>query len=439
MSPTPDSASANLQPTFADLQRQLAEACAERDEAQRRLVERTAERDESEAQKAAMAEVLQVINSSPGDLAPVFDAMLEKAMRLCGAEFGEFFITEGEQLRAVAVRGVPAAFAEFRHRNPAPPTPGSITARILAGEPVIHVADVKDDDLYRRGDPDRRALVELGGARTFVSVTLIKDRAPLGSINIYRQEVRPFTDKQIALLQNFAAQAVIAMKNARLMTEAREALDQQTATAEVLQVINSSPGELTPVFDAILEKAHTLCDAADGLLLTFDGDQFRIAAAHGGPSFVEAAQQQQLSPARAPEGGLLARLVDGGRLVHLADARTEDSVYTAPPPMQRFLDATGIRTLVMVPLRRDDALLGVITAHRREIHPFTDKQIALLQNFAAQAVIAMENARLLDELHQRTDQVAELNRGLEARVAEQVEELGRIGRLKRFLARSWRS
>jgi len=222
-------------------------------------------------------------------------------------------------------------------------------------------------------------------------------------------------------------------------TELAEAREQQTATAEVLQVINSSPGNLAPVFDAILGKAHTLCDAADGLLLTFDGDQFRIAAAHGGPSFIEAAQQQQLSPARAPEGGLLARLVDGGRLVHVADARAEDSVYTAPPPMQRFVDATGIRTLVMVPLRRDDALLGVITAHRREIHPFTDKQIALLQNFAAQAVIAMENARLLDELHQRTDQVAELNRGLEARVAERVEELGPIGRLKRFLARSWRS
>jgi adenylate cyclase len=223
-------------------------------------------------------------------------------------------------------------------------------------------------------------------------------------------------------------------------TQLAEAHEQQTATAEVLQVINSSPGNLAPVFDAILEKAHTLCDAADGLLATFDGDQFRIAAVHGGPSFVEAAQQQQLSPARAPEGGLLARLVDGARLVHVADARAEDILYTAPPPMQRFLDATGTRTFVMVPLRRNDALLGVIfTAHRREIRPFTDKQIALLQNFAAQAVIAMENARLLDELHQRTDQVADLNRGLEARVAEQVEELGPIGRLKRFLARSWRS
>jgi GAF domain-containing protein len=206
-------------------------------------------------QQTATAEVLQVINSSPGEVAPVFNAMLEKAMRLCGAEFGEFFISEGGQLRAIAVRGIPATFAEFRHRNPAPPVPGSITARILTGEPVIHVADVKDDELYRRGDLHRRALVDLGGARTNLSVTLIKDRAVLGSINIYRQEVRPFSDKQIALLQNFAAQAVIAMENARLITETQEALEQQTATAEVLQVINSSPGNLQPVFDAMLDKA----------------------------------------------------------------------------------------------------------------------------------------------------------------------------------------
>src|SRR5262249_46393250 len=160
-----------------------------------RLINETREALE---QQTATAEVLQIINSSPGELTPVFDGMLEKAMRLCRAEFGEFFITEDERLRAVAVRGIPAAFAEFRHRNPAPPTPGSITARILAGEPVVHVADVKDDELYRSGDLHRRALVDLGGARTFLSVALIRDGAVLGSINIYRQEVRPFLDQQIA-------------------------------------------------------------------------------------------------------------------------------------------------------------------------------------------------------------------------------------------------
>ena len=205
MSATPDSKLTSPEQRIADIERQLAECKAERDEALRR--------------ETATAEVLQVINSAPGDLAPVFDAMLERAMRLCRAEFGEFFITEDGKPLAVAVRGVPAAFAEFRYRNPAPPIPGSITARILSGEPIIHVSDVKDDDLYSRGDPHRRALVDLGGARTFLSVTLIKDDAVLGSINIYRQEVRPFTDREIALLQNFASQTVIAMENARLLTD----------------------------------------------------------------------------------------------------------------------------------------------------------------------------------------------------------------------------
>jgi GAF domain-containing protein len=239
--------------------------------------------DEALAREAATAEVLQVINSSPGDLAPVFDAMLYKAMQLCGAAFGEMLITEGDRMRIAASRGVPAAFAEFRKHNPSPATPGSITARVLSGEPIVHTLDAQDDHLYRRDDPHRRALVDLGGAHTSLAVTLMRDRAVLGAIHIYRQEVRPFSDKQIALLQNFAAQAVIAMENARLVTETREALDQQTATAEVLQVINSSPGDLAPVFYAMLEKATSLCEAEYGLLGTYDSDGFRGVAAVGFP------------------------------------------------------------------------------------------------------------------------------------------------------------
>jgi GAF domain-containing protein len=413
---------------IALLQNFAAQAVIAMDNA--RLITET--RDALERQTAT-AEVLQVINSSPGDLTPVFDAMLEKAMRLCGAEFGEFFITEGEELRAIAVRGVPETFAEFRHRNPAPPIPGSITARILTGEPVIHVADVKDDDLYRRGDRHRRALVDLGGIRTFLSVTLIKDRVVLGSINIYRQEVRPFSEKQIGLLQNFAAQAVIAMEHARLLTETREALEQQTATAEVLQVINSSPGDLTPVFGTMLDKAMQLCEAEFGILNTYDGENFHRAAARGVPPAFEEWRLRQ-GPRLSGPGTRHGRIASGEDVLHTLDLMAEDSYRDGDPDRRAFVELAGARTALVVALRKEGTLLGTITIFRQEVRPFTDKQIALLQNFAAQAVIAMENARLLGELRQRTDEVGELNRDLEARVAAQVDELGRVGRLKRFLA-----
>jgi class 3 adenylate cyclase len=384
-------------------------------------------------QQTATAEVLQVINSSPGDLAPVFDSMLDKALDLCGAAFGTLWTRDGELFYAAALRRVPPAYAEFLARGPVRATVGSTTGlgSLLDGSTFFHLPDATAHPGYQGDNPGARALIELGGARTTAGVPLRKDGALVGAITIYRQEVRPFTDKQIALLQNFSAQAVIAMENARLLTETREALEQQTATAEVLGVINSSPGNLKPVFETILEKAHTLCGAAYGALLICEREEFCVVAAHGDWHYREVRGEQNRF--RPPEGTPLWRVLHGEHFIHLADAMADDS-YRNAPAYTRLIDAGGIRTLLQLPLRKEGKLLGVITAFRREVRPFSDKQIALLQNFAAQAVIAMENGRLIGELRERTDQVAELNRGLEARVAEQVEELGRVGRLKRFLA-----
>jgi class 3 adenylate cyclase len=418
MAATVDSAVADLQRANTELRLRLDVSLAERNEA--------------EAQKTAMAEVLGIINSSPGNLAPVFDAMLERARGLCGAAFGTFMLRGGERFSAAAVHGaVPERFAAIV-RQGFVPSPSSPIGRLRNGEPFVHIPDLALVASQISDDPVPRAAVEFGGIRTLLMVPLIKDGQLLGVFTNFRQEVRPFTDKQIALLQNFAAQAVIAMENARLITETREALEQQTATAEVLQVINSSPGDLAPVFDAILEKAHALCGAARGALVTFDGELFRAVATRGLPGPFEELMRRGFPPLA---NSAIDRLLEG-HFVHILDLPA--LAVESPPAVARVLrqaaELAGTRTLLMVPLCKDGVLLGYIAGYRQEVRPFTDKQIALLESFAAQAVIAMENARLLGELRQRTEEVAGLNRDLEARVVAQVAELERTGRLKRFLA-----
>jgi GAF domain-containing protein len=282
MSVTPDSTFADPEQRIADLERQLAECQAERDQGLQR--------------ESATAEVLGVINSSPGDLATVFDTILEKAHALCGAVQGALVTFDGEWFRARATRGMPERFAEVLHHGFAP-VPGSPVDPLMRGEPVY----TPDLHAFAANSPPAIAqlvqpALELAGTRTLLMVPLCKDGMLLGYIAAYRTEVRPFTEKQIALLQNFAAQAVIAMENARLITETREALEQQTATAEVLGVINSSPGDLAPVFDAMLEKAIRLCEATHGHFLNFDGECFHLATASDAPSYVE--WQRQAGPIR---------------------------------------------------------------------------------------------------------------------------------------------
>ena len=322
--------------------------------------------------------------------------MLENALRLCEADFGVLLVREGNRFRTAAFRGVPAALVEFLSGTPREPGKHTAVGRMLDGEDFVHFEDMTAEGAYQSGDRRQRAFVELGGTRSYVAVALRKDGQLLGSLAAYRREVQPFSDKQIALLQNFAAQAVIAMENARLITETREALEQQTATAEVLQVINSSPGDLTPVFQAIVEKAHTLCGAACGSLQLWDGEKFRGVAMRG---FSEV-MVEQLRLGYSPSDMPCQRVVEGERVVHCVDLAEIDS----PVARDGGVKLGGVRTILYVALRKDDVLLGQIVAARREVRPFTDKQIALVQNFAAQAVIAMENARLLTETREALEQ-----------------------------------
>ena len=235
---------------------------------------------------------------------------------------------DGKHFYHAADNGVPPAYARYRISYGSGTTP----ARLVAGENLIHTADLMATEAYERGEPARRALVDLGRARTHVTAALRKGDVLLGDISIYRQEVRPFSTKQISLLQDFAAQAVIAMENARLITETREALEQQTATAEVLRVINSSPGDLAPVFDTIVTTAVSLCGATLGSLHLYDGEQFDPVAVDGERRHADHMRQQ--GPFQPPRGALLDRIARGERLVHVADV-TQDEAYAASPRLRR--------------------------------------------------------------------------------------------------------
>src|ERR1700758_1077742 len=295
MSATPDSTLANPEQLLADLERKLAKCKAERDEALE--------------QQTATAEVLQVINSSPGDLTPVFEAMLDKALTLCNAGFGDLATFDGVGFRSAVSRGyhpepnrpAPASpparlivedgrIIPDRPARSTPPTPGMALYELIHGEDIVHIADITDDEVYRSGNPGRRRLADEFGARTAIWVALRKEAELLGCFVIYRQEVRPFSDKQIALLQNFAMQAVIAIENARLLEELRgrtrdlqESLEYQTATSDVLKVISRSTFDLQPVLDAVLATTARLCKADIAGLARHDGEVYRVAASHGLP------------------------------------------------------------------------------------------------------------------------------------------------------------
>jgi GAF domain-containing protein len=243
--------------------------------------------------------------------------------------------------------------------------------------------------------------VRLGGARSTVDVPMLNDNELIGVLSIYRQEVRPFTEKQTELVKNFASQAVIAIENTRLLNELRQSLDQQTATAEVLSVISSSPGELELVFEAMLTNATRLCEAKFGALYLYDEGKLRLGAVHDvPPAFVDARGKEPFTPAPDASTG---RVVATKHAVQIADLAATQSYSERNPVVVAAVEAGGVRTALSVPMLKEHALVGVITIYRQEVRPFTDKQIALVANFASQAVIAIENARLLDDLNNSTN------------------------------------
>ena len=400
------------------------------------LRQRTTDLSEALEQQTATSEVLKVISGSPSDLRPVFEAMLDNATRICQASLGTMALYENGGFRHVALHGAPAAYEELRAREPVIiPKAAQGLGRLASTKQVVHIADSLSEPPEARG-----GLTQLAAARTLLIVPMLKEQELVGSFGIYRQEVRPFTDKQIALVQNFAAQAVIAIENARLLNELRqrttdlsEALEQQTATSEVLQVISSSPGELDPVFAAMLASATHICEAKFGNLFLREGETFRAVAWHGEATYVENWRQEPLTIKTDVPDIPLARLAATKQRVYIADLRQDVAYKAGFAPLVTLVDKGGARTLLIVPMLKERTLVGAIAIYRQEVRPFSEKQVQLLENFAAQAVIAIENARLLGELRERTEEVVKLNERLEQRVTDQVGEIERMGRLRRFL------
>jgi GAF domain-containing protein len=362
----------------------------------------TRELSESLEQQTATSEVLRVISSSPGDLEPVFQAMLENGTRICTAKFGTLWLAEAAGLRAVAVYNPPPGFAEIRRGLLMGQSAKNALGRVINTRQVVQIVDLAADSAYLERDPIRVALVEVAGARTLVVVPMLKDNMLVGAISIYRQEVQAFTEKQIAVLQNFAAQAVIAIENTRLLNELRASLDRQTATSEVLRLISTSGGQLSPVFDAVLENATRLSGANFGNLYLYHDDAYHVVSVHNAPPAFEDFLRD--GPIRPPPDAPLAQVVHDPRPMQIEDVRALGAYATRNPFVVAGAELGGVRTLMVVPMLKEGVLIGAIVIYRREVQTFSEKQVELVQNFAAQAVIAIENTRLLNELRESLQQ-----------------------------------
>jgi signal transduction histidine kinase len=394
------------------------------------------ERDEALEREGATAEVLRVISSSPGNLTPVFETILERATQLCEATHGHIWRYDGEQLHAVAVRGDSFFVEWLRQHNSIPPIAGSAADRIVRGARFDHMTDRRKEDAYR-DNRTFREFVDTSRIRASLAVALRKDQTLFGMINVYRQELRPFTGKQIALLENFAAQAVIAIENARLLNELRqrttdltESLEQQTATSEVLGVISRSKFELQPILQSVVDTAARLCRAEQAVIYRLENNgAYRFAAGYSlNEDYQELERQTQILPG---PGTAVGRAAFGRQVIRIDDAWTD-------PLYEKKEDAKigGVRSMIGVPLMRDGEPIGVIALARCRVESFSEREVELVATFADQAVIAIENVRLFEAEQQRT---RELTKSLQdLRTAQdrlvQTQKLASLGQLTAGIA-----
>src|SRR5262245_8140922 len=390
----------------------------------RRLTEALRREQEAREQQAATSDILRVISNSPSDAQPVFDAIVASAVRVCDARFGLLYRWDGENLYGVASHGATPAMEQIFRRG-ARPAPSLLRAH--GPWRPLHILDIRESEPYRSGWAVWRDAIDAETVRTILVVPLVKAARYLGCIMIYRREIRAFTERQVELLTTFADQAVIAIENVRLFTELQqknealtqahaqvsEALEQQTATSAILRVISSSPTDIQPVFDTIIERAVRLCDARLGALLRFDGQMIHLAA-HAQQVDAESVQAlETMYPTAASSANVTGRALLSGRPVHVRDMREDPELAQAPTAQ------VGHRTVLSVPMMREGAPIGAITVARAHVEPFSDAQIELLKTFADQAVIAIENVRLFKELEARTQDLT--------RSVGELRALGEVG------------